>query len=251
VTVRYSDVQGGWPGLNNINADPLFFDSAAGNFRLRNECPVVSPCIDAGSDAAVPCDEFDLDDDDVFGCPASGGELLPWDRDKKTIFTNSHHGRILNVATGDGTEVDMGAYESQHITARRWDIAGNAGGPWPDFVVGTPDLLLLLQDWSVGGRTCSGCGADFDYSQFVDTVDFLVLLTNWCPPCPPPCVPMEGQGDSMASASGYSEFSESPVDGALAVMGFSSLDDYGAWLEQASPVQAYASGVVMAVLLGG
>jgi len=39
--VRYSDVEGGWPGTGNIDADPLFADA---EFRL---CPD-SPCVDAG-----------------------------------------------------------------------------------------------------------------------------------------------------------------------------------------------------------
>jgi parallel beta-helix repeat protein len=43
-TVTYSDVQGGWPGEGNIDADPLFADAANGDFHLRRD----SPCIDAG-----------------------------------------------------------------------------------------------------------------------------------------------------------------------------------------------------------
>jgi hypothetical protein len=46
-TVTYSDVQGGWPGTGNIDADPLFADADG---RLLDG----SPCIDAGNDAAVP-----------------------------------------------------------------------------------------------------------------------------------------------------------------------------------------------------
>ncbi|MBN1826674.1 MAG: hypothetical protein JW958_10435 [Candidatus Eisenbacteria bacterium] len=38
---RYSDVEGGWPGTGNIDADPVFADES---FRL---CPN-SPCVDAG-----------------------------------------------------------------------------------------------------------------------------------------------------------------------------------------------------------
>jgi len=49
-TVTYSDVQGGWPGMANIDADPWFVDAGAGNFRLASG----SPCIDAGDNTAVP-----------------------------------------------------------------------------------------------------------------------------------------------------------------------------------------------------
>lgn len=40
----YSDIQGGWSGIGNINADPLFVDTANGDYRLQGG----SPCIDAG-----------------------------------------------------------------------------------------------------------------------------------------------------------------------------------------------------------
>jgi hypothetical protein len=48
--VTYSDVQGGWPGLGNIDADPMFVDPTAGDFALS----AGSPCIDAGNSGALP-----------------------------------------------------------------------------------------------------------------------------------------------------------------------------------------------------
>ncbi|MCK4358316.1 MAG: T9SS type A sorting domain-containing protein, partial [Candidatus Cloacimonetes bacterium] len=41
----YSDIQGGWAGEGNIDTDPLFVDSANGDFHLQEN----SPCIDAGT----------------------------------------------------------------------------------------------------------------------------------------------------------------------------------------------------------
>ena len=44
-TVEYSDVEGGFPGTGNIDADPLFADALNGDFHVRCGSPVV----DAGS----------------------------------------------------------------------------------------------------------------------------------------------------------------------------------------------------------
>ncbi|MFC1966234.1 right-handed parallel beta-helix repeat-containing protein [Chloroflexota bacterium] len=75
-TVTYCDVQGGWPGTGNIDADPLL----DGTFHLLEG----SPCIDTGTNTGAPADDFE-------------GEPRPWDGD------------------GDGDRVvDMGADEFVH-----------------------------------------------------------------------------------------------------------------------------------------
>jgi predicted outer membrane repeat protein len=77
--ITYSDVQGGWEGVGNIDIDPLFVDPCNGDYHLFED----SPCIDAGDPnyAAGP-NETDLD-----GNP-----------------------RVVNG------RVDMGAYELQPLT---------------------------------------------------------------------------------------------------------------------------------------
>ncbi|MCK4653411.1 MAG: DUF1565 domain-containing protein, partial [Candidatus Cloacimonetes bacterium] len=60
VQVLYSNIQGGWEGEGNIDADPLFADPQNGNFHLTwANFPIpdstMSPCIDAG-DPASPLD---------------------------------------------------------------------------------------------------------------------------------------------------------------------------------------------------
>jgi parallel beta-helix repeat protein len=74
-TVTYSDVQGGWGGTGNIDANPLFDDA---DLRLS----VGSPCIDAG-DNSVITEGADLDG----------------------------HPRIIDGDCNDTDIVDMGAYE--------------------------------------------------------------------------------------------------------------------------------------------
>ena len=51
VNTSYSDVQGGYPGTGNIDANPLFIDAPNGDFHLQAS----SPCINSG-DPASPLD---------------------------------------------------------------------------------------------------------------------------------------------------------------------------------------------------
>ena len=70
--VTYSDIQGGWEGKGNIDADPLFVAPEEGDFHIKLD----SPCIDAGTDAGVYVDIdgdprpqghwFELGSDEVF-----------------------------------------------------------------------------------------------------------------------------------------------------------------------------------------
>jgi hypothetical protein len=48
--VAYSDVQGGWPGVGNIDVDPLFVQPGTDNLRLS----IGSPCVNAGDNDALP-----------------------------------------------------------------------------------------------------------------------------------------------------------------------------------------------------
>lgn len=60
--IIYSDVQGGWAGEGNIDADPVFRDTLNGDFHLMStDCGNAfnSPCIDAGDPSYV---------DTLFGC---------------------------------------------------------------------------------------------------------------------------------------------------------------------------------------
>ena len=63
VTATYSDIQDGWTGIGNIDADPLFADPQNGDFHLTwANFPIPdstkSPCIDAG-DPSSPLDPDD------------------------------------------------------------------------------------------------------------------------------------------------------------------------------------------------
>ncbi len=69
--ITYSDIDGGYTGVGNIDADPLFVDAGSGDYHLAPG----SPCIDAGLNTApdLPAYDFEGDprivDGDVDGVP--------------------------------------------------------------------------------------------------------------------------------------------------------------------------------------
>ncbi len=85
--ITYSNVQGGWVGTGNINADPLFQYPESKDYKLQSG----SPCKDVGENVALPQDVGNLDWD------MDTDEMLPLDL---ALFN-----RIWNGI------VDMGAYE--------------------------------------------------------------------------------------------------------------------------------------------
>jgi hypothetical protein len=147
--VSYSNVQDGYPGMGNINSDPMCVDPANGNLRLSPG----SPCIDAASNTAVPVGittDIDgyprfVDDPDSDDCWQAPGTC------------------------GDPPVVDMGACEYQ--TGCPWDCGMPADGQ-----VSIVDFLAMLGQWGISG-TC-----DFDGGG-VGVTDFLLLLGAWgvCP----------------------------------------------------------------------
>ena len=143
VDVRFSDIEGGWEGEDNINANPLIiFKEGAVIFDPE------SPCIDHGSDSLLPIDALDLDDDgDLF-------EPLPVD-----FFGELRIG---------GASVDIGSieYHSQ-------PCLGDLGG---DFIVNVTDLLTVIAQW---GATNSP--ADLNADGIVDVSDLLIVISNWGP----------------------------------------------------------------------
>lgn len=121
--VAYSDVRGGWAGLGNIDADPLFaapdpLDPDSIDLRLR----AGSPCIDAGDTTALPeAVEVDLN-----------GNPRRLD-DPETPDTG------VSIA---GATVDMGAWEFSG-----WVWEGDING---DGRVDALDLAILSNNWMKG-----------------------------------------------------------------------------------------------------
>jgi hypothetical protein len=146
ITISYSDVNAGWPGTGNINADPLFMGTD--DFRLQAN----SPCIDAGNNNLVPADITDIDGD------GNTTEPIPFD-----IAGNP---RIVDGNSDGVAVVDMGAYER---CGPRADFNG-------DSIVNFTDFAIMGQEWHT-----SGIKADIykDGNNRVDLMDLAVLADEW------------------------------------------------------------------------
>ncbi len=87
LTVTHSDVDGGWPGTGNIDADPLFVDSGEADFHLT----LGSPCTNSGDNGSVPPDlstdfegdprialhQVDMGADEFYYHLYHGGDVVP------------------------------------------------------------------------------------------------------------------------------------------------------------------------------
>ena len=143
IVVGHCDVQGGYGGAGNINADPAFADAGAGDYHLLPG----SPCIDAGNNPSVP-----------FGVALDIEGLPRFVDDPQT------------GDTGGGTApiVDIGPHEYQGCAA---DFNG-------DGEVNTLDVLAFLNAWAAGGPE-----GDFNGDGDVNTLDVLAFLNAWVAGC--------------------------------------------------------------------
>jgi len=84
-TVTYSDIQNSWPGLGNIDADPLFADSDNNDYHLKSNAgrwdpdsdtwiqdSLTSPCIDKG-DPVYPIGDEPVPNGNIINLGAYGG----------------------------------------------------------------------------------------------------------------------------------------------------------------------------------
>ncbi len=95
----YSDFQGGWPGVGNINSNPRFKNALGHDYELRS----LSPCIDSGSNPHITVDFWDLDNDSVFN------ETVPID-----LLGNPRRDddpTMPDTGAGNAPITDMGAHE--------------------------------------------------------------------------------------------------------------------------------------------
>ena len=161
-SVTFCNVQGGYPGTGNINADPLFLDPDNGDFRLAPG----SPCIDAGDNDTVPIDITS----DLAGNPRFIDNIITPDTG--------------NPGSAGPPIVDMGAHEAPATVPADIDLDGDVDGN--DFAF----FAACYNGSSNPPR--GGCSAqqsaafDFDDDNDIDGNDFVKFASCYNGPANPP-----------------------------------------------------------------
>jgi hypothetical protein len=170
--IAFSDIQGGYVGEGNIDADPLFLEPDNGDFHLGPG----SPCIDAGTNPGAPATDYEGDprpidgDGDGTATVDMGVDESPFlvELDIKpgsrsnTINLGSRSAlpvAILTTVEFDATDVDPGTVSFASAAPVRWRI---------DYVDRDGDLDLLLYfkiqelDLNAGSTEATLFGETFD-----------------------------------------------------------------------------------------
>jgi hypothetical protein len=150
LNLTYSDIQGGWPGIGNIDVDPYFADTSGGDYHLKSQAgrwnsnietwvfdSNTSPCIDAGNP----------------GCPP-GAEPDP-----------------------NGNRINMGAYGGTAQASKSPDGFRSLSDLNNDWQYSLADLSIFVDYWLQSG-TC--LPADLDRDSAVDFEDYAVFTYDPC-----------------------------------------------------------------------
>ncbi|MHC4498664.1 MAG: right-handed parallel beta-helix repeat-containing protein [Planctomycetota bacterium] len=151
----YSNIEGGWPGLGNIDADPCFVDPNNGDYHLKSEGwrwdsdaeqwawdDVTSRCIDAGNPGS------DLRDEAITLA------VDPLNRFGRNL-------RINMGAHGGAAQASMPPYG--------WALLGDLTN---DGTVDFVDLAHWTEGWLISRSDLPG---DLDRNGIVDMLDFALL----------------------------------------------------------------------------
>ncbi len=168
LNITYSDVAGGYPGLGNIDADPIFVDEAAGDYHLQE----TSSCINSGTTPAAGIVVDDID-----------GNIRPQDTDydigaDEYVFAGG--GGVAPENPGDDTSV-----------APASSSGGNGGCFIATAAFGTPmarqvRLLCLFRDQYLLTNSWGRKFVEFYYghsqplADYIAERDGLKLLVRIC-----------------------------------------------------------------------
>ena len=150
--VEYSNIAGGYPGIGNIDADPLFIDRVGGDLRLAPG----SPCVDAGNPASP------LDPDgtvaDMGAFPLLQAEFIRGDANLDGTIDIADPLRVLGVLFSAGDPLGC----------------ASAGDANDDELVDIADPIALLNYLFQGGAPPPApvtCGLDPTPGTLCETLD--------------------------------------------------------------------------------
>jgi hypothetical protein len=142
-TITYSDVQGGWAGTGNINADPCFVTGPLGDYYLSQTASgqaTNSPCVNAGSDYAAKIGFWDSSTR-TDGMPDSGIVDMGY---HSGSYSGNSPGNINNDCAVDMVDFAILASKWQQTPGNPSADIAPLGG---DGIVNIDDLVLLAQSW--------------------------------------------------------------------------------------------------------
>jgi len=148
VIVVYSNIQGGFQGIGNINSDPLFVDEANGNYNLQSN----SPCIDTGTDFFTLLDDtlINLSTNDYYGLAPDMGAF----EYQENVDIDEYDFVYDSLSQIPNVDVDAGTL---HLFANFYD--GTTYPPNPD----TGQNFLLLSAFNTSGANVQ--------EEIVDLID--------------------------------------------------------------------------------
>jgi hypothetical protein len=217
--ITYSDIQGGWSGTGNISGNPLFAGSS--DFHLQSG----SPCIDAGSNSAVPTGvTTDLAGNPRFiddPCTADTGAGTPPIVDMGVFEYIRPQYSITALAGSNGAIEPNGTFLKYYGISQQFEAIPNTGY--------TVDKWYLNGNLvQTGGFTYALNNIQADANVFVDFKPTAVLTMSVSPSEAGITAPAVGNSEvakneailiSAQSNAGYSFISWSAVPAENAVFG--------------------------------
>ncbi len=140
--VDYSDVQGGYPGLGNIDADPLFVNKSAHDYHLTAN----SPCIDAGHPLFLDPDSTRQDMGAFYFQQTYTSSEIALRKSKLnfgSVFLGEDAMRVLNIENRGITDLNISSITTANTAYTVSDAAMSiaAGEARNLFVTYTPSTI--------------------------------------------------------------------------------------------------------------
>jgi parallel beta-helix repeat protein len=164
--VTYSNIQGGYPGIDNIDNDPCF---ANPGYWDSNGTPV-----DVNDDFFVPGD---------YHLKSQAGRYDPstqiWiydDVSSLCIDAGNPGCPEANEPSPNGSRINMGAYGGTAEASKSPEYWRSIADMTNDWIVDSNDLKVFVDYWLETGECIP---SDFDRSQFVDFNDFAIFGGQW------------------------------------------------------------------------